>query len=213
MPESPNAVGTTPVTDRRPTPRGVLPRGMQMWLMVGIAGVMLLIIFMAGRPEQSARRAPAAPPVPTPSPERLRDYQDRLRIMETRGAQDTQAASPSPAAPPVPPSATVSRPASQDALVAERRRRDYESLFASNIVLSRRPDGERPDGDRRGSAAPGTPSTRAGTALSTVTPTIDDVADAVVRATARATATNEGTGTVTHTPNTPAVPAPGRGGP
>src|SRR3989442_4595355 len=210
MPESPNAVGTTPVTDRRPTPRGVLPRGMQMWLMVGIAGGMLLIIFMAGRPEQSARRAPAGPPVPTPSPERLRDYQDRLRIMETRGAQDTQAASPSPAAPPVPPSATVSRPASQDALVAERRRRDYESLFASNIVLSRRPDGERRDGDRRSSPAPGSPSTSAGTALSTVTPTIDDVADAVVRATARATATNEVTGTVTHTPNTTAVPAPVR---
>src|SRR3989442_1574053 len=208
MPESPNAVGTTPVTDRRPTPRGVLPRGMQTWLMVGIAGVMLLIIFMAGRPEQSARRAPAGPPVPTPSPERLRDYQDRLRIMETRGAQDTQAASPSPAAPPVPPSATVSRPASQDALVAERRRRDYESLFASNIVLSRRPDGERPDGERRGSTAPAMPSTTASRPRSVVSPTIDDVADAVVRATSRAYPTDAVTLPVMQAPNTTAMPQP-----
>ena len=28
--------GTTPVTDRRIPPRGVLPRGLQMWLMVGV---------------------------------------------------------------------------------------------------------------------------------------------------------------------------------
>src|SRR2546428_13068230 len=124
MPESPNAVGTTPVTDRRPTPRGVLPRGMQMWLMVGIAGVMLLIIFMAGRPEQSARRAPAAPPVPTPSPERLRDYQDRLRIMGTRGGQDTQAASPSPAGPQATARATPHLPPCLAQLVDARRSRD-----------------------------------------------------------------------------------------
>ena len=30
-----------PVTDRRPVPRGVLPRGMQTWLMVALAMGML----------------------------------------------------------------------------------------------------------------------------------------------------------------------------
>jgi hypothetical protein len=29
--------GTAPVKDRRPTPQGVLPRRMQMWLMLGLA--------------------------------------------------------------------------------------------------------------------------------------------------------------------------------
>src|SRR2546428_8323247 len=154
MPERVNAIGTTPITVRRRAPRGVLPRGMQTWLMAGMAGVMLLIIFVAGRPEQAARRAPAAAPQSMPSPDRLRDYQDRLRIMETRAAHDTQAPITSPTGPPAPVSATAPRPASQDALVAERRRREYESLFASNIVLSRRPDGDRPDGERRGSTAP-----------------------------------------------------------
>jgi hypothetical protein len=112
-----------------------------------------------------------------PSPDRLRDYQDRLRIMETRAAHDTQAPITSPTGPPAPVSATAPRPASQDALVAERRRREYESLFSSNIVLSRRPDGERPDGDRRGSAAPAMSSTTTSTPRSVVSPTIDDVAD------------------------------------
>src|SRR5258705_13114772 len=101
MPCSPPP-GTTAVTDRRPTPRGVLPRGMQTWLMVGIAGVMLLIIVVAGRPEQAARRPTAVTAAPAPSPERLRDYQDRLRIMETRAAPDTPTPSASTAAPPAP---------------------------------------------------------------------------------------------------------------
>src|SRR5882762_7090176 len=138
MPET-TATGTTTITDRRPTPRGVLPRGMQTWLMVGIAGVMLLIILVAGRPEQAERRPTVSAPPSAPSPERLRDYQDRLRIMETRAAQDTATPIASPAAPPAPVSATAPGSPSQDALVAERRRRNYESLFASNIVLSRRP--------------------------------------------------------------------------
>src|SRR5207248_3668334 len=35
-----------PVTDRRPVPRGVLPRGMQTWLMVAIALGMLAVILL-----------------------------------------------------------------------------------------------------------------------------------------------------------------------
>src|SRR6185295_3395058 len=129
MPES-HTTGTTPITDRRPTPRGVLPRGMQTWVMVGIAAVMLLIILVAGRPEQAARRPTVAAPAPAPSPERLHDYQDRLRIMETRANQDASTPVTSPTAPPAPVSVTAPGTPSQDALVAERRRRNYESLFA-----------------------------------------------------------------------------------
>jgi len=38
-----------PVTDRRPVPSGVLPRGMQTWLMVALAMGMLAIILFTGR--------------------------------------------------------------------------------------------------------------------------------------------------------------------
>ena len=46
-----------PSVDRRPVPRGVLPRGVQTWLMVGLAVGMLLIMLVVGRPEPPARPA------------------------------------------------------------------------------------------------------------------------------------------------------------
>jgi len=41
---------TPMIQDRRAKPRGVLPRQTQMWLMVGLAFVILVIIFFTGRP-------------------------------------------------------------------------------------------------------------------------------------------------------------------
>ena len=54
---------TTPVTDRRPVPQGVLPRGVQTWLMAGLAAAMLLIIVLTGRPDAPApvRQAATTP--------------------------------------------------------------------------------------------------------------------------------------------------------
>jgi type IV secretion system protein VirB10 len=64
-------------------------------------------------------------------------------------------------------------------LEADRKRREFESLFASNVALSRRPDGERPDVGR--GAVPAGQASRSETI-----PSIDDIADAAVRATVRA---------------------------
>ena len=72
------------VTDRRPPPRGVMPRGMQTWLMAGLAAFMLLIMFVVGRPEAPARPAPAPAAVVAPTADRVRDYQDRLRALEAQ---------------------------------------------------------------------------------------------------------------------------------
>src|SRR5262245_216529 len=129
-----------PVTDRRPVPRGVLPRGMQTWLMVAIAVGMLAVILFTGRAQPPVRSAavPAAA-APQPNTDRVRDYQDRLRVLESRAAQEARADALAQQQAPVvthdePPPART-----EDPLVAERKRRDYESLFASNVVLSRRP--------------------------------------------------------------------------
>jgi len=172
-----------PVTDRRPVPRGVLPRGMQTWLMVAIALGMLLVILFTGRAEPPARTAavPTSAP-PQPNTDRVRDYQDRLRILESRAAQEARAdALTHPQAP-----ATRDDPPpvrSEDPLVSERKRRDYESLFASNVVLSRRPESQRPDAGqlRTTTAAP------ARGPADPAAPSIDDIADAAVRASMRAT--------------------------
>ena len=120
-----NAEGA-PVTDRRPVPRGVLPRGMQTWLMVGVAVGMIAIIVAAGRPNPPARPVPVLANSPAPNPDRVRDYQDRLRILETRATQETRAAAMAPTSAPV----LNEEPAptqAQDPLVAERKRRSTKA--------------------------------------------------------------------------------------
>ena len=42
-------------TDHRPVPRGVLPRGVQTWIMAGVAVGMLAIMLIVGRPDPPAR--------------------------------------------------------------------------------------------------------------------------------------------------------------
>jgi len=181
MAETSGAPGTAPVADHRPVPRGVLPRGTQTWLMVALAVGILLIILIAGRPERAARPVSASTPVEPPTAERVRDYQDRLRMLEARTAQEAQSAASAPST--AAPAYEESRaPAPEDSIRAERRRREYESLFASNVVISRRPESDRPDSGRpaaTGTAATPTPRDD--------NPSIDDIADAVVRATTRVT--------------------------
>jgi type IV secretion system protein VirB10 len=192
MAEQSGTPGTPPVSDHRPVPRGVLPRGFQTWLMAGLALGIVLIILIAGQPEPPRTPAQTAPAPLAPNPDRLRDYQERLRAMEARQAQEAQAATP-PApiqAPVVEPSA----PAPVDPIAADRKRREYESLFASNVVLSRRPDAERPDA---GGPVVGPSS---GTPRETPElPSLQEVADAVVRATG---GQNVGRATTSATPST-----------
>ena len=179
MAEQPGTAGA-PISDHRPVPRGVLPRGFQTWLMAGLALGIVLIILIAGHPEPSKAPAQAVASTPTtPSPERLRDYQERLRAMESRQAQEVQAAPPTVA--PQPTIAEAPAPAPEDPIAADRKRREYESLFASNVVLSRRPDAERPDSG----VSAGAPARSTGQQAGSEVPSLQDVADAVVRATGR----------------------------
>ena len=205
MAEPPTLAGATPVTDHRPVPRGVLPRATQTWIMVGIAVGVIGIILIAGRPEPPARPAAVVTTTPqAPNPDRVRDYQDRLRILESRAAQEAQAPSVMPPPPPAPLYETTA-PQPEDPIVAERKRREYESLFASNVVLSRRADNERPDAGRIiSSAAPSTGGEVAGT------PSIDDIADAAVRASTRAGLASRVDAPATAQPSTPAPAGPDR---
>jgi type IV secretory pathway VirB10-like protein len=168
------------VTDRRPVPRGVLPRGVQTWIMAGVAAGMLTIMLIVGRPDAPARPAQTAAPAQTPSADRVRDYQDRLRLLEAQALREAQMAT-TPTLPPEPTQYNdTGMPPAQDPIVEERRRREYESLFASNVVLSRRPESERPDQGRSGTTLAST-----GAQAGSQSPSVEDVADAVVRATAR----------------------------
>jgi type IV secretion system protein VirB10 len=180
MADTPQAPASPPtVTDNRPVPRGVLPRGVQTWVMAGIAVGMLAIMLLVGRSDPPVRTTSAPAGAQTPSTDRVRDYQERLRAMEAQALREAQAAGVSPA-PAItgyqePPSAPA-----PDPVQADRKRREYESLFASNVVLSRRPEEERPDAGR--DARPVGTTRGSDTAM----PSIDEIADATIRATARA---------------------------
>lgn len=180
MADAPNPSGTPPVTDHRPVPRPALPRSMQTWLMVGLAVGMLVIIFVAGRPEAPSERAKAPALATTPNTDRVRDYQDRLRALEAQAVLEDQASAaqlPVTAAPRIPEGDAVP---TEDPIAAEKKRRNYDSLFAGNVVMSRRPANERPDpGSASGAAARSTETDR-------TPPSIDEIADAAVRATVRA---------------------------
>ena len=175
MPEEPGTPGTAPVSDHRPVPRGVLPRGFQTWLMAGLALGIVLIILITGQSEPSRNPAQTQQAPAAPNPERLRDYQERLRAMEARQALEAQA--PQPTVPVTPRFEEPAGPAPEDPIAADRKRREYQSLFASNVVLSRRPDGERPE--------VGQPvGVRAGEIPQDISnPSLDEIASAVLRAT------------------------------
>jgi type IV secretion system protein VirB10 len=118
--------------------------------------------------------------MPGLSPDRLRDFQDRLRALDDRARADATAEPRKN--PPTNVREIDGGSRQQDPLEAERKRREYESLFAGNVVLSRRPPGQQPLGERDATArgVSGTPELSQPAA-----PNLNDVADAVVRATGR----------------------------
>ena len=185
MADNPKAAteGTAPVTDRRPTPQGVLPRRMQMWLMLGLAFGILAIIVLTGQTAPTERTVTAGP---TPQPlamsaDRLRDYQDRLRVIDDRARREPVAqpllANPSQR---VMYDGAAADTATPDPLESERKRREYESLFASNVVMSRRPGAQQ----MMNSRSPSRTVSAGPMDDLPAPPSLDDVAAAVMRASA-----------------------------
>jgi type IV secretion system protein VirB10 len=127
------------LSDRRVPPRGVLPRHVQMWVMVGVAVVILGIILVTGHPEPTPRTA-AAGKAAQPnlvSPDRIRSYEQALAAELTR-QQEELARERQPADAPAALKSAGEEAKPPDPLDDERRQREYHSLFADNVALSRR---------------------------------------------------------------------------
>ena len=174
------AIAAPAVTDRRPSPRGVLPRGVQTWLLAGLAAFMLLIMFVVGRPEAPVRPAAASAPVMPPSADRVRDYQDRLRALE---AQSRKPAGRSTRGSCLRSSGiqrtVVTTTAGPDCRPRSGGASTRASLPATSCSVEDRSLSGRMSVSR-------TCRRRAGASSAAGAPTVDEIADAALRATTRA---------------------------
>jgi type IV secretion system protein VirB10 len=140
--DTPTPSGPGPIRDQRTTPRGVLPRHLQTWLMVGLALTILGVILVTGRTSPAPRTGPTAGS-PTPralTPDRIQAYQRQLADDQARLQRELDAAASATA----PALATARGRASRepapavDPVTDEQRRREYQSLFTDNVAFTRR---------------------------------------------------------------------------
>src|SRR5271156_2607699 len=142
------------VQEKAPKPQGLLPKNVQSWLLIGLAFLMVAIMWLTGgkKPPTPARSASSAAPVLAPlevNETKISELQNRIEQMQrdelvaqsaltqqTRllggTPQDSQQAQQQ--------SASGNQPdqRAEDPIQAERKRRAYVSLFASNVALSYR---------------------------------------------------------------------------
>jgi len=143
-----------PIQDKAPKPPGLLPKHVQSWLILGLAVLMIVIMWLTGGKKQQTLAKAGAPVAQQPLPvevneTKIADLQNRIQELQREqlaaqsalaqqnrflgaGSPEQQQAQSSYA-----PSNSAGERA-EDPIKAERRKRDYLSLFASNIALSYR---------------------------------------------------------------------------
>lgn len=147
------------IKNRAARPAGILPKNTQALVIAGIALVMVgAIVFSGGgSPKPKAKPSPSVPAVIGPSQERIEEYRQQLNEQarklateQAQLAQDRQALGVNSAAgapgttsptgaPNYPPAyAQPQQPAEKDSIESDRKKREYASLFASNVALSYR---------------------------------------------------------------------------
>ncbi len=181
----PEEVNQPTVQNKAAKPPGVLPRNTQTWVIIGLAAVMIAAIAFSGGPkpqERSQQPSARTPAVIDPNQTRINEYRNRIDEQARRLAaeqaelmQARQAAglAPTPGAvPPQTPGSTSAaypppgyaptgyapEPRTQKSdIQAEKEKREYLSLFASNVALSYRPDMAKSQQDRSIAATPTPP--------------------------------------------------------
>jgi len=164
------------IQDKAPKPPGLLPKNVQSWLLAGLAVLMVLIMWLTGgkKPATPSKAAPPAPAVLPPLEvneakivelqKRIEDLQREQIVAQNALPQQTRVLGPGPEAQTVSPSPAYANSSErpEDAIQAERKKRDYLSLFASNVALSYRkgpssPQAHEENGNSLSSAADASP--------------------------------------------------------
>jgi type IV secretion system protein TrbI len=140
------------IQDKAPKPPGLLPKNVQSWLLVSLAVLMVVIMWLTGGkkpPQVPARATPPAPAIQAPlevNEAKIVELQNRIQELQreqivaqnalaqqsqtlTTAGTDQQASAPT--------AASGSQPErAEDSIQAERKKREYLSLFASNVALT-----------------------------------------------------------------------------
>ncbi len=147
---------TTPasIQEKGPKPPGLLPKKVQSWILIGLAFLMVAIMWLTGgkKPPSPAKAAATVAPAQAPLEvneakiaelqNRIQDLQRQQLLAQTALAQQTrQLGQPEQESAQAQQAAAVGsaeqRPP-EDPIQAERKRRAYLSLFASNVALTYR---------------------------------------------------------------------------
>jgi type IV secretory pathway VirB10-like protein len=151
-----------PIQEKTAKPPGLVPKNVQSWLLISLALLMVLIMWLTGakKPQPPVKTANPALAAQAPleiNERQITDLQNRIQelqrqqlVAQSALAQQTRllAATPQDSQPSQQASASgeqlPERP--EDTIQSDRKKREYLSLFASNVALSYR------------NSPPGTPS-------------------------------------------------------
>jgi|SRR5579872_2050549 len=149
----------TPVVQKKALiPPGVLPRNAQTWFIAGISILMILVIGLSGgkQPKEKTSSKAPVPQMVDPNAQRIQEYRERIdaqaqklaaeqaQLVQAKQAFGMATGSPVATPPsaytnPAPPTSySAERPPEKNAIEADKEKREYQSLFASNISLSYR---------------------------------------------------------------------------
>src|SRR5207302_1436035 len=167
-----------PIEDKAPKPPGLLPKHVQSWLILGLAVLMIVIMWLTGgKKHESATKATvpvaAAPQSVELNESKIAELQSRIQelqreqlVAQSALAHESRLLGGMPSGEQ---QANVSPHPSaehtEDRIKAERRTREYLSLFASNLALSYRKAANRTEPGEPEPAFPVTEEPRAAPAL------------------------------------------------
>lgn len=168
-----------PIQEKAPKPPGLLPKHVQSWLIVGLAVLMVVIMWLTSpkKPQTPAKSNPAVSQAPAPLQvneaeiaelqTRIGELQRQEVVAQNALAQQTKLLGNAPSGSQTNQPAETGNNApsrSEDPIQAERKKREYLSLFASNVALSYRknavasePNGSAPEAQSPNSANPAPP--------------------------------------------------------
>jgi type IV secretion system protein VirB10 len=142
------------VQEKAPKPQGLLPKNVQSWLLIGLAFLMVAIMWLTGgkKPPTPTKTASSTAPAPAPlevNETKISELQNRIEqlqrdqmVAENALTQQTRLLGGAPQDSQQAQQQSVSGyppdQRAEDPIETERKRRAYVSLFASNVALTYR---------------------------------------------------------------------------